>query len=268
MRKLIMVVLFCTISAGPLIANNSFMGYSGAPTSNGTCTSSCHAQNDFEPECVITGFPETYVPGQQYLISVHHNGAALINQFNCSVRADEDSTIAGTIVAGFNTAVYNTVNETNGVHWQTAITDSGTFMWTAPQVLTGPVTLYWSGLQGSRANGADQQIVLHATELSNSVDYSPDLPEQLSLEQNYPNPFNISTTIEMEITQPGEIIIEVTNVLGQNVYTVLINDAQPGRYTVHWYGRDDNGRELPSGTYFYRLQSLEGNLTRKMTLLR
>jgi hypothetical protein len=268
MLKSILIFIFSLIFAGLLFANSSFVGYSGAPSSNGTCTSSCHAQNDFEPECVITGFPATYVPGQQYLISVHHNGTASINQFNCSIRIDEDSSIAGTIVGDYNTEVYNTVNETNGVHWQTTYTDSGSFLWTAPEVLTGPVTLYWSGLQGSRADGADQQIVIHATEIYNSVDYSPDLPEQLTLEQNYPNPFNISTSIELEVTQPGDITIEVANLLGQNVYSMLINDAQPGRYTIHWYGRDENGQELPSGTYFYRLQSLEGNLTRKMTLLR
>jgi hypothetical protein len=268
MPKTISVFIMGLLFSGLLLANNTFVGYSGAPASNGTCTRSCHIQNDFTPDCIISGFPETYVPGQQYLISVHNGSGPVINQFNCSVRSDDDSTIAGHLTSDLGTETYTITNETEGIHWLTASTDSGAFIWTAPQVMTGPVTLYWSGLQGTRAIGADQQVVLHATEINNSIDYIANIPEQLTLEQNYPNPFNISTSIEFEVSQPGEIVIEVANILGQSVYFALINDAQPGRYTVHWYGLDDNGRELPSGTYFYRLRTIEGNLTRKMTLLR
>lgn len=266
--KTLMIYIICLMILGSLLAFTNYIGYSGAPASNGTCTRSCHIQNSFTPTCQVTGFPETYVPGQQYTISVHHNSGQSINQFNCSIRNNSDSTIAGTISADENTAIYNTTNETNGVHWSAADTDSGTFIWTAPEPGVGDVSLYWAGLQGIRANGADQQIVLQASQQSSDIVYVPELPEQLSLSQNYPNPFNNTTTISFEISKRCDIVLEISNLLGQLVYVFTVSDAQPGRYVINWDGCDNNGNYIPSGLYFYQLRTPDGNLTRKMTILR
>jgi len=262
MRKIIMLSIFCLLYTSILLANSYFTGYSGAPTSNGTCTNSCHGQDSFTPTCEITGFPEIYVPGQQYTITVRHNGGQSIDQFNCSIRSNFTSFAVGTITAGEETATYNTTNETNGIHWLTEVTDSGTFIWTAPEEGIGPVALYWAGLQGTRANGADQQIVLHSTEQGNSVDFIPALPVQFTLEQNYPNPFNNSTTINFHISRPGDITLEISNILGQKVYSLPMPDALTGQYGIDWNGIDNNGNSLPSGLYFYQLCTPEGNLTR------
>ncbi len=266
--KTLMIYITCLMIPCPLLAFTNYIGYSGAPASNGTCTRSCHIQNSFSPSCQVTGFPEIYIPGQQYLISVHHNGEQPINQFNCSIRNNSDSTIAGTVSADENTSIYNTTNETNGVHWSTADTDSGTFIWTAPEPGVGDVTLYWSGLQGSRANGADQQIVLQASQQSSEIIYVPELPEKISLNQNYPNPFNNATTIPFEISRRCNIVLEISNLLGQLVRIFTISDAQPGCYVINWDGRDTKGNYITSGLYFYQLRTPDGNLTRKMTILR
>ena len=266
--KTIMIYIICLTATGLLLAYTNYTGYSGAPASNGTCTSSCHAQDSFTPTCQVTGFPDTYVPGQQYTISVHHNSRQSINQFNCSIRNNSDSTIAGTISADENTAIYNTTNETNGVHWSAADTDSGTFIWIAPDPGVGDVTLYWAGLQGTRANGADQQIVLQTSQQPSDIVYVPELPARFSLDQNYPNPFNNATSISFKISKRCDIVLEISNILGQRVYIFIVSDAQPGRYVINWDGRDDNGHYLPSGLYFYQLRTLDGNLTRKMTILR
>lgn len=256
------------VSAGMLLAYSGYTGFSGAPASNGTCSSSCHAQNDFTPTCEISGFPETYTPNQQYTIVVRHNGGSSIDQFNCSIRFDYDSTAAGVISADDGTEVYSITNETNGVHWLSANTDTGTFVWTAPDTGTGYVTLYWAGLQGIRSNGADQQIVIQSVELGNSIDYTPDLPQQFTLNQNYPNPFNNATTISFQISSPGDVILEISNILGQNIYTFSISDARPGHYKIYWNGTDISGSNMPSGLYFYQLLTPEGNLTRKMAIIR
>ncbi len=268
MKVKLMIILFVLSICSALAANPSFTGFSGAPASNGTCAQSCHAQNSFEANCSVQGFPDNYVPGQQYIIRVNHDGGSAICQFNCSIRADADSSIAGQIVAGTNMETYSTANELEGVHWNTTYKDSGTFTWTAPTAYTGPVTLFWAGLQGTRSVGADQQILLHAGEEFNSVDYMPELPNVFSLEQNYPNPFNQSTSIHAFVSRPGEIVFEVSNILGQRVKLISIANAQPGHYTFHWNGLNSDGSELPSGMYFYQLRSAEGNLTRKMTILR
>ncbi len=268
MRKIILLCLLCFIYTGILLANSHFTGFSGAPTSNGTCTSSCHDQNNFTPTCEVTGFPEIYLPGQQYTITVRYNGGQAIDQFNCSIRSGFTSLAVGTITAGEETATYNTTNETNGVHWLSEVTDSGTFIWTAPEEGIGPVTLYWAGLQGTRAYGADQQIVINSTEQGNSVDFIPDLPARFTLEQNYPNPFNNATTIGFRISRSGDITLEISNILGQKVYSLSMPDALTGQYKIYWNGVDNDNNSLPSGLYFYQLRTPERNLTRKLAIIR
>lgn len=268
MRKLLTISLLTIGLATNILAYPGFVGYSGAPAANGICSSSCHGQNDFVPTCQISGFPDSYIPGHQYLISVHHSGGPAIVQFNCSIRKDSDSTIAGLILSGDGTDSYSASNEANGVHWALAYNDSGAFTWTAPAAGAGHLTFYWAGLQGTRAFGTNQQIILDTREEGTSIEYSEDVPTAISLGQNYPNPFNQSTTIRFTIARAGNIVLEIANILGQRVYSITVDDAQPGEYSINWHGFGNDGLDLPSGIYFYQLQSPEGNLTRKMTIIR
>jgi len=268
MKTIYTIIIAYTIITGFLFANPNFVGYSGAPTSNGTCSSSCHAQNDFTPTCEIIGFPATYTPGQQYTVIVRHDGGLSIKQFNCSVRKDSDSTIAGMLEADFATESYTITNEANGIHWAETSIDSGTYIWTAPDTLTGFVTLYWAGLQGTRANGANQLITLNSTEEGNSIDNIQKLPLELSLSQNYPNPFNSGTTIKMNMAESNNINFQIINLLGQIVFVDHVSNFPTGSYIIHWDGRDKNGNDLPSGMYFYQIHSGEAVAIRKMTILR
>ncbi len=96
------------------------------------------------------------------------------------------------------------------------------------------------------------------------------LPEQFSLNQNYPNPFNPQTTIEFAIksTTPQRTRLEIFNLLGQHVQTMVDNVLPPGDYSYTWYGRLENGNSAPSGVYFYRLTMGDQAKTRKMVLLK
>ncbi|MCP4582667.1 MAG: T9SS type A sorting domain-containing protein [candidate division Zixibacteria bacterium] len=268
MRITAIIIITCLLSVNILLSDPAYVGFSGAPTANGTCSNSCHAQDAFTPSCEIIGFPAIYVHGEQYTITVRKDGFQAIKQFNCSVRKDSDSTNAGLLEAGFATEAYSTTNETNGIHWVSADTDSGNFIWTAPEISTGHVTLYWACLQGKRAFGANQEFAIKAFEEGNSIDFISDLPRAFKLDQNYPNPFNSATTISLQISQPGDVILDITNILGQLIQTVSIPRAQPGQYSILWSGFDKDGRDLPSGLYFYQLKTPEGELTRKMTILR
>ena len=251
-----------------IFAHTNYTGYSGAPGSNGTCTSSCHFQFSFTPTVTVTGFPEIYEPGQQYMISVGHTSGSSINQFNASVRIGSGSDNAGLISGGDGTQTYDTPNETNGVRWSSANSDSGDFIWTAPDTWTGEVRLYWAGLQGTRPNGADTQVVLISSESGNDVEYLPGSPTYFSMKQNYPNPFNDETIIEISVAEAGRIDFIITNILGQVLYSWSDRTVQPGTLAIRWNGKERTGRELPSGIYFYRLTSSAGTITRKMMLLR
>lgn len=94
------------------------------------------------------------------------------------------------------------------------------------------------------------------------------LPENLTLAQNYPNPFNAGTRIDFSIHQPADVKLEIFNVLGQNVRTLVQGAFTPGNYQVNWDGTDQSGRPVPSGMYLYRLKAGDLVESKKMNLLK
>jgi len=86
--------------------------------------------------------------------------------------------------------------------------------------------------------------------------------------QNYPNPFNPETKIVFDLPEPGQVKLEIYNIKGQKVKTLLDCYMSPGRSEMVWNSKDDNGKRVSSGVYFYRLQTPGKNITKKMLLLR
>ncbi len=95
-----------------------------------------------------------------------------------------------------------------------------------------------------------------------------DLPEEFRLYQNYPNPFNPSTEIKFDIMQSANVTLRIYNSAGQLTKTLINENLKPNSYSVVWNGRDDRGKQCSSGTYFYRLESGNHNVTKKMSLIK
>jgi hypothetical protein len=101
------------------------------------------------------------------------------------------------------------------------------------------------------------------------------LPRSFSLSQNYPNPFNPSTTIAFEIPAAGgdpgaaqAVALAIYDLRGRKVRTLIDGKRKPGRYTVHWDGRDDRGQSVGSGVYLYRVKVGDFSEIRKMVVLK
>jgi len=92
-------------------------------------------------------------------------------------------------------------------------------------------------------------------------------PQSYSLSQNYPNPFNANTQIAFALPKAGKTTLEIFNILGQKVNTLLDEYMEAGNKIVNWDGRDVSGREVPSGIYFYRLRSENFLQTKKMLMI-
>ena len=89
------------------------------------------------------------------------------------------------------------------------------------------------------------------------------------LEQNYPNPFNPATTIAFSLKQRARVRIDVFDVTGALVRTLLDDSRDAGAYSdIRWDGHDRNGRAVASGVYFYKLVAGGFEQTRKMVLLK
>ena len=87
--------------------------------------------------------------------------------------------------------------------------------------------------------------------------------------QNYPNPFNPETTISFSINERDAVSVEIFNLKGQKVRTLINNQVfDPGMHSVVWNGRDNQSREISSGVYFYRV-SYQGQVqTRRMMMIK
>ena len=97
------------------------------------------------------------------------------------------------------------------------------------------------------------------------------LPKTFVLEQNYPNPFNPETRIAFYVPATAgktRVTLKVYDVMGRLVAVLFDAEIEPGRYQVTWNGKDTYGRDLPSGTYIYKLQAGTVVLSKKMTLVR
>jgi hypothetical protein len=95
-----------------------------------------------------------------------------------------------------------------------------------------------------------------------------ELPCNYSLSQNYPNPFNPSTTIEYSLPNSENVKIEIYDLLGRLVKTLVNETKIAGKYSVIWNGEDNSGKTVSSGVYLYRLYSGSQIITKKLNLIK
>jgi hypothetical protein len=94
------------------------------------------------------------------------------------------------------------------------------------------------------------------------------VPGDFALRQNYPNPFNPTTDISYTLPEAAQVRLDVFNVMGQKVATLVDEYEEAGEHTVTWDGRTQEGQAVASGIYLYRLEAGARSATRKMMLLK
>ena len=94
------------------------------------------------------------------------------------------------------------------------------------------------------------------------------LPGVFRLHQNYPNPFNPETMIQFDVPQRVDLILSVYDLLGRKVKTLVQDNLDIGSYSVKWSGLSDTGEMLPSGMYFYELNSSKFHSVKKLILVK
>jgi len=129
-----------------------------------------------------------------------------------------------------------------------------------PSIIDSLLSCSW-GLGDDRSDmgayGGGDSLTVGIEELVENI------PQYFALSQNYPNPFNATTTIQYNLPIASDLTIEIYNILGRKVET-LLNEPQPaGYHQIIWKAKD-----VSSGIYFYRLQASDYTKTRKMLLLK
>lgn len=112
-------------------------------------------------------------------------------------------------------------------------------------------------------NGGDGDLSI-VQETSNRL-----IPNNVILEQNHPNPFNPDTKIRFKLNQSGPVRLSIFNLVGQEIRILLSNrKMDKGYHTELWNGKDNYGKYVPAGTYFYKIEQNDSVQNKKMTLLK
>ena len=91
---------------------------------------------------------------------------------------------------------------------------------------------------------------------------------EYKLYSNYPNPFNPQTRILYDLKEEAHVNINIYNVLGQKIFTLINKYQQAGSRSIHWTGLDNNGNPVPSGLYIYQIHANDFIQSKKMILLK
>jgi Tol biopolymer transport system component len=99
-------------------------------------------------------------------------------------------------------------------------------------------------------------------------DKQGDLPQNFKLYQNYPNPFNSSTTIRYHLSQPGKLRLQIFDIMGRLVHTLIDDQNEAGDYQVSWDGTYKEGLKVSTGIYLCQLIVDSDKLTNKLILMK
>ena len=94
------------------------------------------------------------------------------------------------------------------------------------------------------------------------------IPDVYALHNNYPNPFNPVTNITYDIPEVANVSLDIYNVMGQKVRTLVAGSHEPGRYRVLWNATNDFGEGLSSGMYIYKIQAGDFVSVKKLILMK
>ena len=103
----------------------------------------------------------------------------------------------------------------------------------------------------------DEKSIIHVWKV-NAGSTGIKTPSQLmefELFQNYPNPFNLSTALTFQIRQRSDVKIFIVDILGRNIKQLAFKNIQPGLHSINWNGKNENGMEVSSGLYFFRMEA-------------
>ncbi len=126
--------------------------------------------------------------------------------------------------------------------------------------------MVWVDFVTGEMDNGDIEVSIATLELPDTyvgIDDEIDIPLAYSLSQNYPNPFNASTTINYSILNDGFVTVDVYDIIGRKIETLVSGHQNAGQHSVVW-----NANNVSSGVYFYRITSDNYSETRRCNLLK
>jgi len=117
-------------------------------------------------------------------------------------------------------------------------------------------------------SGRQERSIIKFGDIGEPGNSNTPVIEKVHLYYNYPNPFNPETTISFSIPSDQKVQLTIYNLRGQKVRHLVNGDVTSGTHSVMWKGKDDNGKQVGSGLYFYKLKTGGKEISKKMLLLK
>jgi hypothetical protein len=124
-------------------------------------------------------------------------------------------------------------------------------------IIDNNYNIYVTGYKGARMCTVKYSQPIGIKKISSNI------PKEYNLSQNYPNPFNPTTKIKFQIVKSGLVQLQIFDVLGRKISSLVNELLKPGDYEIEW-----NGTNFPSGIYFYQLKTNKFTQTKKMILMK
>ena len=156
-----------------------------------------------------------------------------------------------------------------GDNWETLIantSNSGSWTWTVQQPVSDNCYIRITDVASGLSDKNDGAFLIKFPTGVAKID--GDIPDDFALLQNYPNPFNPETRITYQLPERADVTVQVYNIQGGLVATLVSETQSAGTYMITWNGKDDSGAQMPSGVYFYRIAADNFNMTKRMMLMK
>ncbi|MEW5702446.1 MAG: FlgD immunoglobulin-like domain containing protein [Candidatus Zixiibacteriota bacterium] len=145
---------------------------------------------------------------------------------------------------------------------------SGTFSFSPVAGQEGPLDVKFRASDGVWQSDTVVVVMVDAASAVRSLQTGEGVPSSYEFGPSYPNPFNASTVIRFGLPADRHVRLDVFDILGRRVRTLIDEDRPAGSYAVEWDGTDDRGSGLSTGVYLYRIQTSDFVRARSMVLLK
>ncbi len=144
--------------------------------------------------------------------------------------------------------------------------DKQQYSWKIPDVTSSQCQIRIKAIDFDGNPAIDVSDALFSITSATSVDneLTEKLPTTFEVQQNYPNPFNSATIIRFQLPEVSSVTIKIFNMMGQEIVTLADQQFKPGYHQVNWGGKDQVGKLVSSGIYFYRLEASSQIIIRKL----
>jgi hypothetical protein len=130
------------------------------------------------------------------------------------------------------------------------------------------VSAVYTGTYGDAESNNSDKAYGSGIVITDIDDDTPAIPGEFFISQNYPNPFNPRTTLSYGLPEDSEVRIDIFNVLGQRVVTLLDEYQTAGYKSIAWDGVDSAGKGISSGIYFYTIEAGDHRASKKMLMIK